>query len=83
MQALSENELHAAVKVRQSIFDSDVRSSDYVNRAKILAGDSAAAGLSTSAPADSINHIDVATIGSLVPAVRMQVDRALFPDAGS
>jgi hypothetical protein len=77
---MSPHDLQTAVKLRQAIIDADVRSADYVNRAKILSG-SAAAGAATSNPDDAVSHIDVDALGSLVPAIRMQVDQALEPGA--
>ena len=81
MQELSQHDLQAAVQVRQLIFDSDVRSSEYVNRARVLA-DVTKSSMPTCVPADSMNNIDVTTIGALVPSVRAQLAKVLDPSTG-
>ena len=81
MQAISEQELHVAVAVRQSIIDSHVRASEYANRAQVLTG-SAPANLSANTTADTMSHIRFTTVGALVPSVRIQVDKVLGPNQG-
>lgn len=85
---MQTQDLEEAVKARHAVLDANVRSRDYVNRAKILGvpeteeNEEEGAGGGQEADGDAPQtsasmHVGMHMIGALVPSFRDQVERAL------